>query len=390
MLNINRALVVVLDSVGAGWQPDAGKFGDEGANTLAHVAEHMGGLDLPHMQQLGLGNILPIQGVPPASSPQAAYGSMTERSGSKDTMAGHWELMGLAVEKPFPTFPKGFPKEMLEKFYKATGVKKVLGNKPASGTAIIAELGEEHLLTGFPILYTSADSVFQVAAHEEVVPLAELYDICEKARRICDEYQVGRVIARPFLGEEGNFTRTANRKDFPMLPPGKTALDLLKKNNFPVTAIGKIEDIFAGQGITRALHTKSNDQGMETLLEELSVTQRGLIFINLVDFDMLYGHRNNAEGYAWALEDFDRDLGKLLPLLREDDLLIITADHGCDPTFPGTDHTREQVPLLAYSPHLQPYNLGTRQTFADLGVTLLDLFGIPHSFPGSNLFRDQQ
>ena len=265
-----------------------------------------------------------------------------------------------------------------------------MGNKTASGTAIIAELGEEHIITGFPILYTSADSVFQVAAHEEVIPLAELYEICEKARKICDAYQVGRVIARPFVGEEGSFTRTANRKDFPMLPPGETALDLLKKNNFPVTAIGKIEDIFAGQGITRALHTKSNDQGMEGLLEELSVTQRGLIFVNLVDFDMLYGHRNNAEGYAWALEDFDRDLGKLLPKLREDDLLILTADHGCDPTFPGTDHTREQVPLLAYSRHLRSYNLGIRKTFADIGVTLLDLFGIPHSFPGNDLFNNQQ
>lgn len=387
MLKINRAIVIVLDSVGMGWLPDAADFGDEGANTLVHIAEHMNGLSLPHLQRLGLGNITAIQGVPPVSSPQAAYGMMAEASGSKDTMAGHWEIMGLIVDKPFPTFPHGFPGEIVDQFLKAANLKKVLGNKAASGTVIIAELGEEHIRTGFPILYTSADSVFQIAAHEEVIPLDDLYDMCEKARKVCDEYQIGRVIARPFIGKNGNFTRTANRKDFPMPPPGKTALDVLKENNFPVMGIGKIEDIYAGQGITRAIHTKSNNHGMECLMQELSITRRGLIFINLVDFDMLYGHRNNAEGYAHALEEFDSQLGELLPRLQEDDILIITADHGCDPTYPGTDHTREYVPILVYAKYLEPRDLGTRKAFTDIGVTILDLFGIPHSFPGSNFLR---
>ena len=386
MLKINRAIVIVLDSVGVGALPDAADFGDEGANTLGHVAEHMGGLHLPYMQQMGLGNIIPIKGVPPEPNPTAAYGMMMEAAGSKDTMAGHWEMMGLIVDSPFPTFPDGFPGEILEKFYKAAGVTQVLGNKAASGTVIIAELGEEHIKTGFPIVYTSADSVFQIAAHEAVIPIERLYEMCEQARKVCDDYQIGRVIARPFVGEKGNFTRTANRKDYPMDPPGITALDVLKKNNFPVMGIGKIEDIFAGKGLTRAVHIKNNSRGMECLVEELSVTKNGLIFANLVDFDMLYGHRNNTEGYAEALEVFDRELGELLPRLQEDDLLIISADHGCDPTFRGTDHTREYVPLLVYSRRMEPRHLGTRETFADIGVSILDLFGIKHSFPGTSFF----
>jgi len=382
MLKINRAIVIVLDSVGVGALPDAANFGDKGANTLGHVAEHMGGLYLPHLQQMGMGNIIPIKGVPPEPKPTAAHGIMIEASRSKDTMAGHWEMMGLIVDKPFPTFPHGFPEDILEKFYKASGVTQALGNKAASGTVIIAELGEEHIKTGFPIVYTSADSVFQIAAHEEVIPIVRLYEMCEQARTVCDQYQIGRVIARPFVGEKGNFTRTANRKDYPMDPPGETALDVLKKNNFPVMGIGKIEDIFAGKGLTRAVHTKSNSHGMECLMEELSITKSGLIFINLVDFDMLYGHRNNVEGYARALEVFDRELGELLPQVHEDDLLVITADHGCDPTYQGTDHTREYVPLLVYSRLLEPRDLGTRETFADIGVSILNSFGIKHSFPG--------
>lgn len=382
MLKINRAIVIVLDSVGAGFLPDAGNFGDIGANTLGHVAEHMNGLHLPHMQQMGLGNIIPIEGVPPAVEPTSAYGIMKEVSASKDTMAGHWEMMGLVIDKPFPTFPHGFPQEIMEKFYKASGVTQALGNKTASGTEIIKELGEEHMKTGFPIVYTSADSVFQIAAHEDVIPVPQLYKICEQARKVCDEYCVGRVIARPFIGEKGTFTRTANRKDFPMNPPGKTALDLFKENGFPVVGIGKIEDIFASKGITRAIHTKSNDHGMQCLMEELAITGSGIIFVNLVDFDMVYGHRNNVEGYARALETFDCQLGKLLYMLRQDDLLIITADHGCDPTFPGTDHTREYAPLLVYSHQLKPYALGTRKSFADIGVSLLNWFGISHHFPG--------
>jgi phosphopentomutase len=387
MLLINRAIVIVLDSVGVGSLPDAADFSDEGANTLGHVAEHRGGLHLPHMQQMGLGNIIPIKGVPPEPKPTAAYGKMMEAAGSKDTMAGHWEMMGLIVDKPFPTFPDGFPEEILEKFYIASGVTQALGNKAASGTVIIAELGEEHIKTGFPIVYTSADSVFQIAAHEEVIPIERLYDMCKQARKVCDQYQIGRVIARPFVGKKGNFTRTTNRKDYPMDPPGITALDVLKKNNFPVMGIGKIEDIFAGKGLTRAVHIENNSHGMECLMDELSITKSGLIFVNLVDFDMLYGHRNNADGYAEALEVFDRELGELLPRLQEDDLLVITADHGCDPTYQGTDHTREYVPLLVYSRRLEPRDLGTRETFADIGVSILELFGIKHSFPGTSFFK---
>jgi phosphopentomutase len=380
---INRIIVIVLDSAGAGWLPDAGDFGDEGANTLGHIAQHVNGLHVPHMQRLGLGNIIPIEGVPPADKPAASYGIMMEASASKDTMAGHWEMMGLIVDKPFPTFPNGFPGEIMEKFYRASGITHALANKPASGTEIIAELGEEHIKTGYPIVYTSADSVFQVAAHEEVIPVAKLYEICGQARTVCDEYRIGRVIARPFIGGKGNFTRTANRKDFPIPPPGQTALDVLKKNNLPVTGIGKIEDIFAGQGLTRAIHTESNRHGMECLMNELSITGKGLIFINLVDFDMVYGHRNNAAGYAKALEEFDEQLGELLPCLKNDDTLIITADHGCDPTFPGTDHTREYVPLLVYPALTGARALGTRKTFADIGASILTAFGISHNFPGT-------
>lgn len=385
-MNINRVTVIVLDSVGVGELPDAADFGDVGANTLVHVAEFMKGLKLPNMQKMGLGNIVNTKGVPPTSSPTASYGMMKEASASKDTMAGHWEMMGLVVDKPFPTYPDGFPEEFMQKFYQAAGVSRALGNKAASGTEIIKELGEEHIRTGFPIVYTSADSVFQIAAHEEVIPVPELYKMCEQARKVCDEYQLGRVIARPFVGKKGSFTRTANRKDYPMDPPGETVLDVLKRNGFPVMGIGKIEDIFAGKGLTRAVHTKNNRHGMECLSEELRITKFGLIFVNLVDFDMVFGHRNDAEGYGKALEEFDSELGELLSRLREDDLLIITADHGCDPTFRGTDHTREHVPLLVYSKQLSPRALGVRGTFADIGVSILDLFSLPHSFPGKSIF----
>lgn len=386
MKDINRVVLMVLDSVGAGYLPDAAEFGDEGANTLGHVAEGVGGLNMPNMQKMGLGNIIPIQGVPPASSPAAAWGIMMEASNGRDTMAGHWELMGLVVDKPFPLFPDGFPKKILDEFYAASGVSHVLANIPASGTVIIAELGEEHMKTGHPIVYTSGDSVFQIAAHEEVIPVPELYKMCEQARVVCDRHRIGRVIARPFVGTPGDFTRTANRKDYPMLPTGETALDVMKKNGLNVCGIGKIEDIYAKQGITRAIHTKNNKDGMEALKKELDITENGLIFINLVDFDMVYGHRNNVEGYAKALEEFDVDLGTFLPKLQDDDLLIITADHGCDPSFPGTDHTREHVPLLAYSPGLKPVELGTRKTFSDVGVTILEIFDLPHSFPGTGFF----
>ena len=389
-MNINRVIVIVLDSVGVGELPDAADFGDVGSNTLGHVAEFLNGLSVPNMQKMGLGNIVDTKGVPPTSSPTASYGIMKEASASKDTMAGHWEMMGLAVNKPFPTYPDGFPEEFMQKFYKAAGVSHALGNKAASGTEIIKELGEEHMRTGFPIVYTSADSVFQIAAHEQVITVPELYKMCEQARKVCDEYQLGRVIARPFVGKNGNFTRTPNRKDYPMDPPGETVLDVLKRNGFPVMGIGKIEDIFAGKGITRAVHTKNNSHGMECLIKELPITKFGLIFVNLVDFDMVYGHRNNAEGYGKALEEFDIELGELLSRLREDDLLVITADHGCDPTFRGTDHTREYVPLLVYSKQLSPRALGVRETFADIGVSILDLFSLPHSFPGKSFVLNKE
>jgi phosphopentomutase len=379
----SRVIVIVMDSVGVGAMPDATKFGDEGSNTLGHVAECTGGLMLPTLQEMGLGNIIPIKGVPAERETTASYGKMSEASNSKDTIAGHWEIMGLIVKEAFPTFPKGFPEEILEKFYQATGYSKIYGNKAASGTEIIKELGLIHMRTGFPIVYTSADSVFQIAAHEQVIPVSKLYQICEQARQVCNEYRIGRVIARPFIGKKGNFTRTTNRKDFPIIPTRKTVLEFLKENNVPVIAIGKIEDIFAGQGITKAIHTTSNKHGMQCLEAELSSTKTGLIFINLVDFDMLYGHRNDVKGYAQALEDFDRNLKELLPLLSNDDLLILTADHGCDPTHPGTDHTREYVPLLVHSKKLKPRPLGTRQSFADIGVSILHLFEIPHSFPGT-------
>lgn len=391
MQEIKRAVVIVLDSVGAGYLPDAADFGDYGANTLGHIAGYVGGLNLPNMQRLGLGNIIPIKGVSPVKAPTACWGLMSEASLGKDTMAGHWEMMGLVVEKAFPVFPGGFPVEIMEEFYQAAGVTGALGNKPASGTAIIVELGEEHIRTGLPIVYTSADSVFQIAAHEEIIPLDRLYRMCEAARKVCDRYQVGRVIARPFIGsltgKPDRFTRTVNRKDYPLVPWSATALDFLKANHYPVCGIGKIEDIFAGQGITRAIHTKSNSDGMDVLSTEMGISRKGLIFVNLVDFDMLYGHRNDAANYARALEEFDKRLGELLQQVEQDDMLIITADHGCDPTFPGTDHTREYVPLLLYSPCIQPRALGIRKTFSDIAVTLLQVFKIPHSFPGESLLQ---
>lgn len=378
-----RAIIIVLDSVGIGALPDAAEFGDEGVNTLGHIAESAGGLALPNLQRLGLGNIGQFEGVAPVTSPEASFGRMLEASRGKDTIIGHWEMMGVITEKALPVFPEGFPPDMVQRFLKASGCRDILGNKAASGTAIIEELGELHVKTGHPIVYTSADSVFQIAAHEEIIPLAQLYKICEDARGVCDDYMVGRVIARPFVGQEGSFQRTPSRKDFPLRPPHATTLDILKENGFPVMGIGKIEDIFAGQGITRAIHTKDNSDGMRVLLDELSITTTGLIFANLVDFDMKFGHRRDPKGYAHALELFDKDLGILLERLTDEDLLILCADHGCDPTHIGSDHTREAVPLLVYSNRMKVKDLGTRRTFSDIGATVLRLFQLPHQLPGS-------
>lgn len=370
-MNVQRVLLIVLDSVGCGELPDAAAYGDEGSNTLSNTARAVGGLKLPHLGRLGWGNILPLEGVEAVKRPQASWGKMAERSAGKDTITGHWEMMGLVLEEPFPTFPQGFPPEIVEPFVQATG-REVLWNRPASGTEIIRELGNEHVRTGRWILYTSADSVFQVAAHEEVVPLEELYAACGKARKLLDPYRVGRVIARPFVGESGCYTRTYHRKDYSLEPFGETVLDRLVAAGVQVVGIGKIWDIFAGRGITRSIHTDGNLDGIRKSLEILRAQERGLIFVNLVDYDMLFGHRRDPQGYAAALEELDRYLPDLLALLREGDLLLITADHGCDPTLSRhTDHTREYVPLLLLDPGRgEGRDLGVRETFADVGETI--------------------
>ncbi|MDN5364282.1 MAG: phosphopentomutase [Eubacteriales bacterium] len=371
-----KVTVIVLDSVGAGALPDAAEFGDEGVDTLGHIAA-VTDLRLPNLQQLGLGNLHPIRGVEPVPAPRAAFGKMAEKSRGKDTTTGHWEICGLILDKPFPTYPNGFPPDLIAAFERAIG-RRVLGNKVASGTAIIEELGAEHMRTGYPIVYTSADSVFQVAAHEEVIPLDELYRICSIARELLTgPHAVARVIARPFVGRPGNFRRTYNRRDFSLAPPAPTLLDRLKEAGYAVVGIGKIEDIFAGRGLTRAVHTEGNMDGVDKTLNFMQEDMEGLIFTNLVDYDSLYGHRNDPEGYARALMDFDRRVPELLAALSPGDLLVITADHGCDPVSPGTDHTREYVPLLVYGSRVKAgYNLGIRETFADLGATVAEIFGV--------------
>ncbi|MEG3070534.1 MAG: phosphopentomutase [Candidatus Syntrophopropionicum ammoniitolerans] len=374
---INRVALFVLDSVGVGELPDARDYGDCGSNTLGNISRAVGGLNMPHLGRLGLGNIIPIEGVPPAAAPAASYGRMAEKSPGKDTTTGHWEMAGMILKQPFPVYPHGFPAFLIKSYEGKIG-RRVLGNKAASDAAIIEELGAEHMATGSPIVYTSADSVFQVAAHEEVIPLEELYRICRIAREMLrGEHAVGRVIARPFVGQPGNFRRTVNRHDFSLKPPGYTLLDLLVDKGIPVTAVGKIRDVFAGQGITHTVSTKGNDEGMDKSLQLIKSDTRGLIFTNLVDFDMLYGHRNNPRGYGDALEEFDCWLPRLLEALKEDDVLMITADHGCDPTTPSTDHSREYVPILIYGKRiLGGVNLGVRETFADIAATIAEAFGL--------------
>jgi phosphopentomutase len=372
---MRRVILIVLDSVGVGALPDAAEYGDEGSNTLGNIARAVGGLHLPHLETLGLGHTTAVQGVPPAAQPRGAYGRMAEASRGKDTTVGHWEIAGVISQRPLPTYPHGFPDELVAEFERQIG-RQVLGNVVASGTEIIAELGAEHMRTGRPILYTSADSVFQVAAHEEVIPVPELYRICTLARELLQgEHGVGRVIARPFVGEPGDFTRTANRRDWSLPPPRETVLDRLVAAGYAVQAVGKIEDIFAGRGITTAEHTKDNMHGVDVTLEFMARPAAGLIFTNLVDFDMRWGHRNNAAAYASGLEAFDARLPEILAALRPDDLLVLTADHGCDPTTPSTDHSREYVPLLVYGEAAQPgIDLGTRTTFADIAATLAEIF----------------
>ena len=383
-----RACVIVLDAVGAGALPDAGEWGDEGSNTLGNVATAVGGLDLPNLEALGLGNVEELAGCPPQTGAPAVAGRLIERSKGKDTTLGHWELMGIVTPQPLPTYPHGFPHDVIDPFMHKTA-RGVLGNKPASGTEIIQELGEEHQQTGKWIVYTSADSVFQLAAHEETIPLEELYRACGIAREILTgKHAVGRVIARPFVGVPGAFTRTANRHDFAAPPPSDTLLDRLVAAGVPVHAVGKIHDLFAGRGTSTTQPTASDDEGMDAIEAILGRLDRGLVFANLVDFDTQYGHRNDVAGYARNLERFDARLAELLPRLRPDDLLVVTADHGNDPTTPSTDHSREYVPVLALGAGSRPVPLGDRTTFADLGQTLADVFGVAPLAHGTSFRRE--
>ena len=373
----NRIALVVLDSVGIGEMPDAAAWGDAGADTIGHVLTART-VHLPHLQKLGLGSIRPLRNVPPAENPRASFGRCALRSNGKDTTTGHWEIAGIILERAFPTFPNGFPAQIIERFINETGVPGILGNVPASGTEIIKELGAEHVRTGKPIVYTSADSVFQIAAHEEVIPVPKLYQMCETARRILTgEYKVGRVIARPFEGEPGAFRRTENRHDYAVPPPRENLLVALSGAQLDVICIGKIASIYDSMGVTADLSAKNNDQAIDQTIRALREKTRGLIFSNLVDFDMLYGHRRDVEGYARALEHFDARLPEIEASLKDDDLLIITADHGNDPTYRGSDHTREYAPLLVYGKHARSgIDLGIRQSLSDIGQTIADNFNL--------------
>jgi phosphopentomutase len=372
-----RFVVIVIDSCGAGALPDAAEYGDEGANTLGNTARAAGGLSLPTLQSWGLGNLTSIEGCPAAAAPRASIGTMAQLSQGKDTTTGHWEMMGIVLSKGFATFPNGFPQSLMEEWLARCGAPGYLGNKAASGTVIIEELGEEHLRTGFPIVYTSADSVFQIAAHEEKIPLATLYRFCEAAREVGKRHGIARVIARPFVGRLRSFQRTYNRRDFTQQPPAGLVLDLLAQAGVRVVGVGKIPDIYDGRGIARSVHTQGNADGLAKTEELLAETGDGFLFVNLVDTDMLYGHRRDPIGYAAALQEIDRALPAIAGKLRKDDLLAITADHGCDPTFPGSDHTRERVPIAVYTPGRgRGVNLGERVSFADLGATVAEHFGV--------------
>ena len=383
-----RVLWIVLDSVGAGALPDAADYGDAGANTLGHIQEKIG-LNIPNMRTLGLGN-LPGLGIPGLAHPSGAYGRACEQSKGKDTTTGHWEMAGVTLTKAFPTYPNGFPKDVIERFEHAIGTR-TLGNKPASGTTILDELGEEHLRTGYPIVYTSADSVFQIAASEEIYPIERLYEMCRIARaQLVGQHGVGRVIARPFIGSKaGSFTRTPRRKDFSMVPPLDTILDVLKAAGKSVKGVGKIEDIFAEKGLTESNHTAGNPACIDAAVTYMREDFDGLCYVNLVDFDSVYGHRRDVKGYADGLEYFDHRLPELTSLMKDEDLLIITADHGCDPTYSGTDHTREYVPILCWSRALnRPVDLGTRNTYADMAATIADYFGLPERFGAQSFWPE--
>ncbi|MCR4435537.1 MAG: phosphopentomutase [Clostridiales bacterium] len=386
---MKRAIIMVMDSVGFGELPDAERYGDKGSNTLAHIASQIEGYRLPNLERLGLGNMDGAKGYAREDRPVGCYGRMAEASPGKDTTTGHWEMMGIILEKPFPTYPNAFPRELIEAFEKAIHTKTI-GNVVASGTEIIKQLGEQHMKTGYPIVYTSADSVFQIAAHEEVIPVEKLYEICRVARELLvGEHAVGRVIARPFVGTPGNFVRTDRRHDFSIKPIGPTILDYAVEKGCRVKGVGKINDIFSGQGITDSIPIHNNMDGVDKTLDYMKEEFEGIIFTNLVDFDMLYGHRNDVRGYADALTDLDNRIPGIMDSLREDDILFITADHGCDPTTLSTDHSREYVPLLVYGKRLkQNINLGTRKTFSDLGATVAEFLGTRKPANGTSFYRD--
>lgn len=384
-----KVVLVVLDSVGIGELPDAKLYGDEGSNTLGNIAKNVLGFSIPNLEALGIGNIDGVENLIKCENPEGIYGRCSELSNGKDTITGHWEMAGVILEQPLKTYPEGFPKEIMDEFEEKIG-RKTLGNVVASGTAIIEELGEEHVATGYPIVYTSADSVFQIAANEDIIPLDELYKMCEIAREmLVDDKMVGRVIARPFKGmKKGEFARTSNRHDYALEPFNKTALEYVEEAGLPVMAVGKIKDIFTGKGVTESVSIKNNMDGVDKTLEMMKSHNKGFIFTNLVDFDMKFGHRNDVEGYAKALEEFDDRLPELKNALGENDVLIITADHGCDPTTKGTDHTREYVPVLVYGKSLKEnVNLGTRNGFCDIGKTVLDLLDVENELVGSS-FKD--
>ncbi|HBO84139.1 MAG: phosphopentomutase [Deltaproteobacteria bacterium GWC2_42_11] len=385
--NLNRIIIIVLDSLGIGELPDAEYYGDKGSNTLGNIVKTIRWFSIPNLESLGIGNIKGVEGLKRTSSPLASYGRMMAASKGKDTATGHWEIAGIILDKPFPTYPHGFSEEIMKRFKTETGMDYI-GNIAASGTEIIQKFGEEHIKTKKLIVYTSADSVFQIAAHEAVIPGERLYEVCKITRRILDDYGVCRVIARPFEGSAGSFKRTAQRKDFSIAPTGETVLDKLKAIGLPVIGIGKIGDIYGHRGLTGEIHIRDNMDGIDKTIDAIKHTDRGLLFTNLVDFDMLYGHRNDAEGYAKSLMEFDARLPGITALFKDSDMLIITADHGCDPTTPSTDHSREYVPLLVYGKGLKGgIDMGTRETFADVGQTIANVFGLQEMQNGESFLK---
>jgi phosphopentomutase len=385
---VRAVVLIVLDSAGVGGARDAADYGDAGSATMPNIARAVGGLAMPHMGRLGLGRVATIEGVPPSPEPEGAFGLMTEQSPGKDTTTGHWEISGVILERAFPLYPEGFPPEVIEAFEAEIGTG-ALGNYAESGTEIIAKLGEEHMRTGKPIVYTSGDSVFQIAAHVDVMPLERLYEVCKIARGILrGPHEVGRVIARPFRGRPGAFERTPDRHDYSVLPPRDTVLDELSRAGLEVRGVGKIWDIFGGRGVTHSRPTRSNDDGVNAILEQIEAIGRGLIFANLVDFDQAFGHRNDPAGYAGALEAFDDRVPEILNAMRDDDVLIVTADHGNDPTTSSTDHSRERVPLVCAGDPVRPVDLGTRASFTDCGAAVAEMLGVQTTIPGASFARD--